>query len=283
MKTFIFALILFSLQAQSQDYTLDKETGKAVPSFIGQLRLVQGKVYKKAQGKLIEVFSGERFFEGNSLVTGKDATAKLMMVDESIISLGPEGEILFKKFLFKDKDNRNCEYELIKGQLRGNVPQKLKSGSISFKTKFSTMGIRGTQVFVNHQVLKGVEVSEFALIEGKAELRFGDAQFTGLSPRDHIVIVGSKDGKTARESGQIEEKKFESLKAESMNEEKEMKPFLPYLNLAELAQTSSLRPILLEVPRMQDNEKPSSDSQKTPKNWKESLKKLNDQLKKNQN
>lgn len=282
MKNIILAL-LFSLPVLAQDYILDKDTGKALPSFIGQLRLVQGKVFKRAQGKLTEVYSGERFFEGNALVTGKDARAKMMMVDETIVSLGPEGEILFKKFSFKDKENRNCEYELIKGQLRGNIPQKLKTGSISFKTKFSTMGIRGTQILVNHQKLPNVEISEFALIEGSAQLQFNEADFTELAPAQHVVIIGNRDGKSARDVGKISEEAFKELEAKIMNEEKEFRPFLPLVKLTDIAPSSPLRALTEEQGQVLKKSEDYSKGSKTPKNWRESLKKLNEQLNKNQN
>lgn len=282
MKTFILALFLVSLPSFAQDYTLDKETGKAVPSFIGQLRLVQGKVFKRAQGRLTEVYSGERFFEGNSLVTGKDSMAKMMMVDESIVSLGPEGEILFKKFIFKDKENRTCEYELVKGQLRGNVPQKLKTGNISFRTKFSTMGIRGTQILVNHQKIQNHEVSEFALLEGKADLQFSDSELTTLSPHQHVVVVGNQEGNIARDLGQLSDEKYSELEASPMNEEKEFKPFLPLITFDELSQREALSPVLAKAIGPQKEKEVSKETKSAPKNWRDSLKKLNEQLKKNQ-
>lgn len=282
MKTIILTLSLLSLPLWSQDYTLDKETGKAVPSFIGQLRVAQGKVFKRSGQKLTEVYSGERFFEGNSLVTGKDSMAKIMMVDESIVSLGPEGEIRFNKFSFKDTENRNCEYELIKGQLRGNVPQKLKTGSISFKTKFSTMGIRGTQILVNHQRIKELEVSEFALLEGKADLQFSESELTVLKPGEHVIVLGTKDGKTGREIGTIPEERFNKLQARDLNEEKEFRPFLPLFELSEVSASSVLKPLIEKnSPQVQDASS-KSENTKAPKNWRESLKKLNEQLKKNQ-
>ncbi len=283
MKTFILALTILTLPSFAQDYTLDKETGKAVPSFIGQLRLAQGKVFKRAQGKLIEVYSGERFFEGNALVTGKDSKAKMMMVDESIVSLGPEGEILFKKFSFKDKENRTCEYELIKGQLRGNVPQKLKAGSINFKTKYSTMGIRGTQILVNHQKLKNLEISEFALLEGKALLHFSESKLTTLKPGEHVVVMGNSEGKTGKELGSLGQERLSELKATTLNEEKEFKPFLPLLSISEISSTSVLSPLIQDQNPAKEKEVSPQGESKAPKNWRESLKKLNEELKKNQN
>lgn len=283
MRTFILALALLSFSSFAQDYTLDKETGKAVPSFIGQLRLAQGKVFKRAGGKLTAVYSGERFFEGNALVTGKGSMAKMMMVDDSIVSLGPDGEILFKKFTFKDKENRTCEYELIKGQLRGNVPQKLKTGSIHFNTKFSTMGIRGTQILVNHQKLKNVEVSEFALLEGKAHLQLSDSDLTILQPGEHIVVMGNSEGKTGREMGTLGKDKLKDLQDEATNEEKEFRPFLPLFSLSDVSATSVLRPFIDDNTSGEKKKDPSRDEAKAPKNWRESLKKLNEELKKNQN
>lgn len=276
MKRSLLALLFFPVLVFAQDFTLDKETGKAIPSFIGQLRLSQGKVFKRANGKLSEVYSGERFFVGNSLVTGKDSMAKVMMVDDSIVSLGPESEVRFKEFTFKDKENRSCEYELVKGQLRGNVPQKLKSGKIDFKTSYSTMGIRGTEILVNHRNLGSREVSEFALIEGKADL----SGASGFEVGQHAVFIGNGGNKPLQETFTMKSSLLNELTAKALNDEKEWLPFLPYLDLESLPEDSILKGSFSGREEEKSPEATSSGS--APKNWRESLQKLNEQLKKNQ-
>ena len=117
----IILLFLFSSLVFSQDFVFDKEKGRAVPSYIGQIKLMKGKVFKKnAEGTQV-VDTGERFKKDDILITDNSAFARIQIVDDTIISVGPGSEFKFGDMDFKEKTDRKLSFSLNKGQVAGEV------------------------------------------------------------------------------------------------------------------------------------------------------------------
>lgn len=284
MNILFFCLSLVTSLTFAQDFTLDKESGKAVPNYVGQLKLLKGEAFKSVNGELEDIKVGDRFYKGDILVTAKKSFAKILIVDDSIVSLGPESEMEIKDFKFKDKTDRQFIFSLVKGKLSGEVRNKAKSGEIQFKTKYATMGVRGTVVLLNHRKLSNIEVSEFALLSGAAAITGEGLSAEELAPGQRIVLIRNNSKNIqAHQKLSMPEPLWNELKAEKMNGEKEFKPFLPFFEISEVAPDSSLSPVLETTPSSVPEKSKSSEApEEKKKNWRESLKKLNDQLKNNQ-
>ena len=278
MSHYIFAL-LFSTTLLAKDFTFNKETGQAVPKHIGELKIVKGRVFKDLQGSLTPVKEGTKFYKSDRIVTEEKSYVRILMVDDSIFNIGPKSEIKFEDFTYSDKSNRTMIISFIKGQLRGLIKNKAKDGDLTIKTKLAVMGIRGTELFINHQTLKSLEVSEFALTEGRVEVKDQKNQKIDLNQSEKIIIV---ENPLTKEQVSEKNKLSEKDSIELKNEDN----FLPLFSLASLGSQSSLAPLFEKLPA--DSTGPAqlppspSSSTRPAQNWRQNLKKLNEKLKENQ-
>lgn len=285
MKTIIFALFV-TTSLFAQDFEFDKEKGRAVPKYIAQIKLMKGKVFKNTSGEMSEVQVGERFSKNDVLVTSELSYAKIVIVDDTMVSIGPKSELKFSNFNFVDKNNRQITYELIKGQLRAMVKNKAKDGEIVFRTKTTSMGVRGTEILMNHQTFKNKDISEYALLSGMADVSEDKSRKHELKASDRIIFV--QDPMTlesANEKIQFSKAEMEYLRAVKMDDEKEFKPFMPYFVPEKVSKDSTLYTMLMggAASSAGATDAPQEEKRDNKKNWRENLDKLNEKLRDNQN
>lgn len=284
MKTILFALFV-TTSLFAQDFEFDKEKGRAVPKYIAQIKLLKGKVFKNTDGEMTEVQVGERFSKNDILVTGEMSFAKIVVVDDTMVSIGPKSELKFSNFNFVDKTNRQITYELIKGQMRALVKNKAKNGEIIFKTKSTSMGVRGTEILMNHQMFKNKEICEYALLSGLADVSEEKSGKHELKAADRMIFV--KDPMTlesANEKIQFSKAEMEYLRASKMDEDKEFKPFMPYFVPEKVGKDSALYTMLTGETGATAGaaQTPQEEKRDNKKNWRENLDKLNEKLRDNQ-
>lgn len=225
--------------AHAEDMGLDKESGHIVPKYVAELKSFRGNLYKKnGQGRMLEVKPGTRFYKTDTLVTEEKSFAKLLVVDDTQITLGPKSELNFSDFKFSTKTNRRILYELVQGQLRGEVKNKAGENDVAFKTKNATMGVRGTKILVNHRTLNNLEVSEFALESGSAvvsdNIKGGKHD---LFKNERVVVL--KDSLTNEYAD--EKNKLSSGDIETLMKEED---FMPYFELPSVQENSTLFTLL---------------------------------------
>ncbi len=281
---------MFSLSSFAQDMDFNKETGKVVPKYVGELKIFKGRVFKTtAKGKTIEVRPGERFYKDEILKPEDQSMAKLLIVDDTILSVGANTQLHFEDFSFIDKDNRRIVYSLLKGQLAGHVKIKAKEDEIIIKTKNATLGVRGTKILVNHKLLnKNLEISQFALLSGSAQVT--DSKNKNLKhmleQSDKVIIAhDNATQERADEKGRLTDEEFLKLDAKDVNEDLEFKPFMPYLEPKAIQPDSSLYSLLSKPSSAADNANDEGTAQKKktePKGTFQNLKKLNEKLRENQ-
>lgn len=259
------------------------ENGKAVPTFLGQIKLFKGKVYKKSEKGEVPVSHGERFHKGDTLITKDQSFAKILMIDDTVISVGAKSEFKINDYEFTSKTERSFTYELLKGQIVGNVKNKVKSGALNFKTKFTTMGVRGTYIMMNARKLDNLDVAEYAILEGQVEVTDEKGGKVSIAKGERVNYIRDND-RAAEEKIQLTPDELKVYSAESMDEMKEFKPFLPYMNPDDIKPDSPLYSFFT----IEKKDNPISDEMKTEKredakpHWSENLKKLNEKLKENQ-
>ena len=88
---------------------------------------------------------------------------------------------------------------------------------------------------------------------------------------------------SAKDLKQFSEAEMNDLKALAMDENKEFKPFLPYLDPMNLESNSSLLPFFLEAQNQKGEalKETKETNSENKKNWKDNLDKLNEELRKN--
>lgn len=283
----IYLVLLFvSLSLQAQDFTFDKVKGKAVPNYIAEIKVLKGEAFKQTNGKKTQVEIGTRFLKSDTLITQEKSMVKIMLVDDTIISLGPKSELNFTDMTFNEKDDRQLVVSLVKGQLTGHVKNKAKPGEVSFRTKLATMGVRGTQILINHQTINQMEISEFALLTGSADVEDNKKVTHPLSASDKITIVqNNTDQKSLQEISKLSDSEFKNLNRTDINEDLEFRPFLPYFEVKGLNQSSSLFPLFhgssgaIKVSEQNDKGERLIEEKKGSFH---NLEKLNEKLRKNQ-
>ncbi|MBF0434167.1 MAG: cadherin domain-containing protein [Magnetococcales bacterium] len=139
---------------------------------------------------------GSPVFEGDRIVTGSKARLILKMKDDAVIALGEDSEFLVQKYAFKvrpdntvnEEDGNKGEVKLNKGSAKftsGRLGQ-LKSKPFHMVTPVATMGVRGTEGFIQLNGLgddQGIEV---------------------ISLRDEVLVwMEEIDKKVSSSSGEI--------------------------------------------------------------------------------
>lgn len=275
MKYLILFVVSLPLSLYAQNFSFNKETGKAVPNFVGELKLIKGRVLKTTGGRPKVVQIGEKFYPQDVVATEENSSMKILIADDTWISVGPQSELVFTDFEFKDKNSRTINYELKKGQLSANVRQKIKEGGVSFRTRFTSMGIRGTKILMNYRELGGRGISEYAVIEGEAEITNSKGEVQKLSSGERIVMVeNEKTKEELLEKMKLTPEDLENFSSPEADEAKGIRPFMPYYEPKALTVTST------DIAGEKVEKKPEGES--TGKGTFDNLKKLNEQLQDNQ-
>ncbi|MFL5785506.1 MAG: FecR domain-containing protein [Bacteriovoracaceae bacterium] len=274
----IFALLLFlPFSLYAQNFSFDKKTGKAVPNFVAELKLMKGRALKTTGGRPRAVKVGEKFYAKDIIATEAESSMKLLVTDDTWLSLGPDSELVFTEFEYTDKTDRKISYELKKGQLSANVRQKINSGGVNFRSRFASMGVRGTKVMMNFRELKGsaLAVTEYALVEGKAEVIDNKGETHELNAGERIVVIEDQKNKSSQlEKLNLTKDELDSFTSPEADEDKNINPFMPYYEPK--AQTVSA------VTPKEEKKAAPVESTTSGQGTFQNLEKLNDQLKENQ-
>lgn len=161
--SFLIGLIIssVSLSAESTSY--------------GLLMIVKGQVTVSnvnAQNLALKV--GSKVFPEDTIITGKDSRAKIVMSDRNIINVMPDSKLRIDKYISTAKE-KNVSINLLQGKIRNNVEVKYDGAKDKFEVRTPTAiaGVRGTQ-FVTKYDAK-TSTTEIATLHGKV-------QFQGFDP-----------------------------------------------------------------------------------------------------
>ncbi|HXH75660.1 MAG TPA: FecR domain-containing protein [Bacteriovoracaceae bacterium] len=276
MMKYILLSLLIVVQAFGQDLAFDKATGQAVPKYVGQVKIMKGKVFKqKGQGKPERIEIGARFFKDETLITEEKSFAKLLVVDDTEMTIGPNTSLNFEEFKFVSKTDRQIVYSLTMGQLAAFIKNKAKQNDIVFKTKNAVMGVRGTQILMNHRMVKNIEISEFALESGSASVTDKIKQVTHDLTKDQrlIVLKDAVSNESITERNSLSPDEIKMLEGEDS--------FLPYFAPHDAQPGSTLYGFLQGETKSSDSDDfHKLDKKETkPTGSFQNLKKLNEKLK----
>lgn len=115
----------------------------------GVLMVVKGSVkITNASKQTVDGKVGGKVFEGDSIATGADSRAKIVMQDRNVINVNPDTQLAITKY---ENDaasgKKNVEMNLLQGKVRNNVEQTYDGDKSKFliKTPTAVAGVRGTQ------------------------------------------------------------------------------------------------------------------------------------------
>lgn len=118
----------------------------------GMFMVVKGEVFViNAQNQKNPVKVGSKILPGETVVSGKDSRAKIVMSDRNVMNISPETTLKIEQYTNDPKTGeKNVQLNLLDGKARNNVEQKYDGEKSKFimKTATAVAGVRGTQFFV---------------------------------------------------------------------------------------------------------------------------------------
>ncbi|USN46308.1 MAG: FecR domain-containing protein [Pseudobdellovibrionaceae bacterium] len=157
----------------------------------GVFRVVKGKVEvtssKSGQAKRARV--GQKVYPGDKVSTGKDARAKIVMVDSNEIIVSPDSQVTLEKYEYSpENDNKDVLLDVIYGKVRSKVKQQYngKTSQFRVKTRSAVAGVRGTDFFTSYDAK--TELTRVVTFAGRVE--FGAASTSGQIINPVLVEVG---------------------------------------------------------------------------------------------
>lgn len=137
----------------------------------GVLRVVKGDVQIKSakSGQTVKARMGEKVFPKDTVITGKDARAKIVMVDNNEINVSPESQIEIQNYEYDPAaGKKDVLLNVIYGKVRSKVEQKYdgKTTKFQIKTPSAVAGVRGTDFLTGFQG----GMTNIVTFEGKVEL-----------------------------------------------------------------------------------------------------------------
>jgi len=159
----LFLIALSFLLAHCDDRLLAEESCAKVAVLIGEAWMPPNSAIKL----------GQVLPKGASLKTGPKSLVKLILLDDSILDLGPSSQIKLSDCQEKNW-NLKINLELQKGSVRAlvNKSPKKKREEFQLKTNTSVLAVRGTEFFVSWQQDNRGQVSEqIGVVEGQVDVR----------------------------------------------------------------------------------------------------------------
>jgi len=118
---------------------------------VGSVNRLKGTASIIRQNQVIPAQVGEKIYRMDLLKTGRDGFLGVIFKDDTLLSIGPQSEIIISEFLFSPAEGKlSMVTKLLKGTaiyLTGIIG-KLSPGSVRFETPVANIGIRGTKFAV---------------------------------------------------------------------------------------------------------------------------------------
>ena len=146
---------------------------------------------------------GAKIYEGDTVVTGADSRAKIVMSDRNVINVNPDTKLQIAKY---ENDaasgKKNVEMNLLQGKVRNNVEQTYDGDKNKFeiKTPTAVAGVRGTQFLTGFN--PGTQMTSIVTFKGAVTL-------ASVGPGGKIIgtpVVVQKGETTTASGGTAPEK-----------------------------------------------------------------------------
>lgn len=161
----------------------------AEDSAYGLMMIVKGavKVIKEDQQSL-DAKVGFKVFPQDTIVTGAESRAKIVMSDRNIINVLPDTKLKIEQYINNGVD-KNVKLELLEGKIRNNVEQKYDNDKNKFEVKTATAiaGVRGTQFITSFD--KNTLKTQIVTLKGEVTFKGLDSK-TNTTTESVVVKKG---------------------------------------------------------------------------------------------
>jgi len=119
---------------------------------VGSIKTLKGKAAIIRGGVAVECRIGSRVFRDDHLKTWSDGTISMVFKDDTLLSIGPDSEVVINEFLYSPAEGKlSLITRLLKGTSAylSGIIAKLSPGPVRFETPVAMVGIRGTKFAVS--------------------------------------------------------------------------------------------------------------------------------------
>ncbi len=154
----------------------------------GDVKVVRGSETLKAKVPL-------GVYQGDTVISSKDARAKIVMNDKNVIHISPSTELKIETYV-NNGQQKNVELNLKEGKVRNNVEQTYDGDKNKFiiKTPTAVAGVRGTQFITSFD--KGRNETKIVTLQGRVELTNLPSQ-AGAAATTVVINKGESSTATA--------------------------------------------------------------------------------------
>lgn len=183
LDRFVFSIFTF--------FIVSTASAKQIGLFMvvkGEVKVVRGSETLKAKVPL-------GVYQGDTVISSKDARAKIVMNDKNVIHISPSTELKIETYV-NDGQQKNVELNLKEGKVRNNVEQTYDGDKNKFiiKTPTAVAGVRGTQFITSFD--KGRNETKIVTLQGRVELTNLPTQ-TGAAATTVVINKGESSTATA--------------------------------------------------------------------------------------
>lgn len=117
----------------------------------GRVKTINGSASIVRGQSSLPAIVNEEIFQGDTLRTGPDGSLGVILKDDSMLSLGPNSEVVVDQFLFTPAEGKLALVtRMVKGTavFLSGVIAKLSPQSVRIETPNATIGVRGTKFLV---------------------------------------------------------------------------------------------------------------------------------------
>jgi hypothetical protein len=117
----------------------------------GQIKRMEGEVTIVRNQQKIAARPGIEIEARDRLITGKNGAAGFTTTDNSLVSLGPNSQLVIEQYAFNQQSqDGNIAFRFLKGSFAvvSGLLAKLQPEKSKFSTPTATIGIRGTEFVV---------------------------------------------------------------------------------------------------------------------------------------
>lgn len=118
---------------------------------IGYIMKVQSPATVTSRGQTIEARLGQAVILGATLRTGPQGAMGVTLVDNTVLSLGPDSEFIFDEYQFEPaREELRLSARISRGTLNfmSGVIAKLKPEAVELETPTGTIGVREAHLLV---------------------------------------------------------------------------------------------------------------------------------------
>jgi hypothetical protein len=164
---------------------------------VGSIVAVKGKAIIDRDKKAIEAKVKDKIFMNDTVSTKEDSRAKMLFIDDSVITLGEKSKVVVKEVIYSKHQMGSTIFDLIDGKMRAIV------GKTNFEvhTPTSVAAARGTIILTETGIIDGKKFVRYICYEGEFIIKSNDPNDTHTIDLTSGMMVTIFEGEPLPEKG----------------------------------------------------------------------------------